>query len=92
MDAMPSAVLSAALSTLVPALAPATLRPASQRPSAPRARPEPETLHPALWRGHQLGRSADQALPSGFAALDAQLPGGGGSNGSWERAAGTGSI
>jgi protein ImuA len=37
----------------------------------------PETLHPALWLGHQLGRTAAQALPSGFAALDAQLPGGG---------------
>ena len=37
----------------------------------------PETLHPSLWRAHQLGRSADHALPSGFSLLDAQLPGGG---------------
>lgn len=37
----------------------------------------PETLHPALWLGHQLGRHADNTVPSGFAALDAQLPGGG---------------
>src|SRR5688500_11910891 len=37
----------------------------------------PEALHPALWLGHQLGRQTDQAMPSGFAALDAQLPGGG---------------
>ena len=37
----------------------------------------PETLHPALWLGHQLGRSANDAVASGFAALDAQLPGGG---------------
>ena len=37
----------------------------------------PETLHPDLWRGHQFGRHAEQGLPSGFAALDAQLPGGG---------------
>ncbi len=37
----------------------------------------PEALHPTLWLGHQLGRDADSALPSGFAALDAQLPGGG---------------
>lgn len=36
-----------------------------------------ESLHPALWRVHQLGRGADAALPSGFDALDAQLPGGG---------------
>ena len=35
----------------------------------------PESLHPALWLGHQLGRHADSAVPSGFAALDAQLPG-----------------
>jgi protein ImuA len=39
--------------------------------------PPPETLHPALWLGHQLGRQPDQAVPSGFAALDAELPGGG---------------
>jgi protein ImuA len=36
-----------------------------------------EALHPALWRGRQLGRSAERALASGFAELDAQLPGGG---------------
>ena len=37
----------------------------------------PETLHPALWLGHQLGRHVDAPQPSGFARLDAQLPGGG---------------
>jgi protein ImuA len=37
----------------------------------------PETLHPALWLGHQLGRHVDAAVSSGFALLDAQLPGGG---------------
>jgi len=37
----------------------------------------PETLHPALWRAHQLGRSGAAGVASGFAALDAQLPGGG---------------
>ena len=37
----------------------------------------PETLHPALWLGHQLGRSAVRAVASGFAALDAELPDGG---------------
>lgn len=37
----------------------------------------PQDLHPALWLGHQLGRARDDGLPSGFAALDAQLPGGG---------------
>ena len=35
----------------------------------------PETLHPSLWLGHQLGRQTDSGLPSGFAALDAELPG-----------------
>ncbi|MEP7057364.1 MAG: translesion DNA synthesis-associated protein ImuA [Caldimonas sp.] len=50
------------------------------RPEPPpaRARPlAPETLHPALWLGHQIGRSVEAALPSGFAALDRELPGGG---------------
>lgn len=39
--------------------------------------PTLESLHPTLWRGHQLARHADVAVPSGFHALDAQLPGGG---------------
>ena len=39
--------------------------------------PALQALHPALWLGHQIGRVAEQAVPSGFAALDAQLPGGG---------------
>ena len=37
----------------------------------------PQDLHPALWRGHQLGRAASVGVPSGFAARDRQLPGGG---------------
>ncbi|MCW5632831.1 MAG: translesion DNA synthesis-associated protein ImuA [Rubrivivax sp.] len=36
-----------------------------------------EALHPALWRASQLGRPRASAYPSGFAALDALLPGGG---------------
>ena len=43
----------------------------------PSARPAPETLHPSLWLGHQLGRSGAQTVASGFIALDAELPGGG---------------
>ena len=67
MDLVPPAVSSAP--ALVPAVAPvATL---------PRARLDAEALHPALWRGHQLGRGAERAVASGFAELDAQLPGGG---------------
>ncbi len=37
----------------------------------------PETLHPALWLGYQLGRAGIQAVTSGFAELDAELPDGG---------------
>ena len=39
--------------------------------------PAPETLHPALWRAHQLGHAREAAVPTGFATLDAELPGGG---------------
>lgn len=37
----------------------------------------PESLHPALWRAAQLGRATAAGLATGFAALDAELPGGG---------------
>ena len=37
----------------------------------------PHTLHPALWLGHSLGQSGNCVVPSGFKALDAELPGGG---------------
>lgn len=52
---------------------PPSLPPSSAR-RAPRA---PETLHPDLWLGHQLGRAGPSALASGFPVLDAELPGGG---------------
>lgn len=42
-------------------------------PVAARALPQ----HPALWRGGDLARMAVPGVPSGFAVLDAQLPGGG---------------
>ncbi len=54
-------------------------------PVAPVAahRPAPESLHHAVWRAHQLGsKAAGDTLSSGFATLDAQLPGGG-----WPRSA-----
>lgn len=41
------------------------------------ARPPPEAIHPALWRAAGFGRSRVPALATGFAALDAELPGGG---------------
>ncbi|MEP7301646.1 MAG: hypothetical protein ABI699_08955, partial [Caldimonas sp.] len=52
---------------------------AAAGPGAPAGaqRRAPETLHPALWLGHQLGRGGAAAVASGFPALDAELPGGG---------------
>ena len=38
--------------------------------------------HPGIWRGSELARSACPGIASGFAALDAELPGGG-----WPRGA-----
>jgi protein ImuA len=37
----------------------------------------PESLHPTLWRADQLGRMREAVVPTGFATLDAELPGGG---------------
>jgi len=48
----------------------------SHPPARDRLRP-PETLHPSLWLGHQLGRTGSDAVATGFARLDAELPGGG---------------
>ncbi len=39
--------------------------------------PAGESLHPALWRAHQMARAGTAVLPSGFDVLDLQLPGGG---------------
>ncbi len=33
--------------------------------------------HSAIWRGNQLSRVASSSVPTGFAGLDAELPGGG---------------
>jgi cell division inhibitor SulA/protein ImuA len=33
--------------------------------------------HPAVWRGAELGRVTTPSVPSGYAELDAELPGGG---------------
>ncbi|WP_119355276.1 translesion DNA synthesis-associated protein ImuA, partial [Azohydromonas sediminis] len=56
----------------------------SPRSTAPAVAPrhgtaavDPEALHPAPWHAHQLGRHPGGARPTGFAALDAELPGGG---------------
>jgi protein ImuA len=66
----------------VPALVSASLRrpalaAAGQSAMPAPVRRAPETLHPALWLGHQLGRTGAHAVATGFAALDAELPGGG---------------
>jgi protein ImuA len=71
MDLLPAAV-SSPVPVSLPTGSEQTLRP-SRLPSAI----SPEALHPSLWLGHQLGRHAQNAVPSGFAVLDAQLPGGG---------------
>ena len=74
-------LVPAALSQLPPPLPPPAVAAGSARaprdPPQRRSVPAPETLHPTLWLGHQLARHADVAVPSGFKALDAQLPGGG---------------
>ena len=61
----------------------ASLSSSSSSAAAAAARPARalEDLHPALWRAHQLGGAPRQAgaavATSGYAELDAQLPGGG---------------
>jgi protein ImuA len=78
MDAMPPAVsqdpVSAAARQAGVSL---SFRGPPVRPAFRQPPPAPESLHPALWLGHQLGRNVDQAVASGFVVLDAQLPGGG---------------
>src|SRR5476649_1463619 len=37
----------------------------------------PETLHPSLWLASQLAHSTTRCIDTGYAALSAQLPGGG---------------
>jgi protein ImuA len=51
--------------------------PGSARAETAPERVAPEKLHPSLWLAHQLGRHGDAVVPSGFAALDTELPGGG---------------
>jgi protein ImuA len=74
-------IVSAAVSASVPGHPPVgpSLAMRKSPPKAPLRKPitDPEILHPALWHAHQLGHSSERAVPSGFVALDAQLPGGG---------------
>ncbi len=54
-----------------------------ERPPAVAGRPRlapgelPPSVRAALWRGSELGLAVQRTLGSGFAALDAELPGGG---------------
>ena len=41
------------------------------------ALPDPEALHPSLWRASQLARSQTRCVETGFPSLSNQLPGGG---------------
>jgi protein ImuA len=74
--AMPSQVTSSLLPPLRRA-APVVPAETPEAPPPPRRQLDPEAIHPTLWRAHQLGRRHEAGLPTGFAALDAELPGGG---------------
>ena len=58
----------------VSAAAPGSLTPAGRMREMPTL---PRAVSAALWRGDQLGRTPVPTRSSGFAALDAELPGGG---------------
>lgn len=56
----------------------ASLSPAEAPGASPPALLDPHFLHhPALWRGSDLAKTRFAGIPSGSAALDAELPGGG---------------
>jgi len=80
MDAFPAPVAApprpAAPGAVRRLFTPSPARESSHPLARDRAR-APETLHPSLWRGHQLGRIGNDAVATGFAVLDAELPGGG---------------
>lgn len=46
-------------------------------PARPRAIPTPGEIPQGVWRGSELGSQVTETVPSGWGALDAQLPGGG---------------
>ncbi len=46
-----------------------------RRPPLPAFRALPSKVEAAVWRGDQLGQTAELTLSTGFAALDAELPG-----------------
>jgi protein ImuA len=60
----------------VPVPMSAPLPPARPLP-CPAASAAAEDLHPALWRAAQVGHQPQLTWPSGFVALDAELPGAG---------------
>ncbi|ABO55012.1 translesion DNA synthesis-associated protein ImuA [Burkholderia vietnamiensis] len=50
---------------------------AAVRSRSPENLPDPASLHPDVWRGNQLARWSRRTAETGFAALSAELPGGG---------------
>ena len=68
-------MLSAPAASPLPALAPPGLKPLA--PAAALTLDEAGGLQGRVWRGSSLGATVAPTLPSGFAALDAELPGGG---------------
>lgn len=58
---------------------PAVALPAAQTAAVPVSAATPLTplVAAAIWRASELGSTTDETVPSGFAALDAELPGGG---------------
>ena len=80
MDAAPSSVAAPPHPAVPGAERRLSSRSHRLEPARPRAGDPlraPETLHPSLWLGHQLGRIGSDAVATGFAALYAALPGGG---------------
>src|SRR5690625_1140809 len=39
------------------------------------ARQPPERIHPSLWRGTQLAHAYEKTVPTGYPALNSELPG-----------------
>jgi protein ImuA len=78
--AVSAAELVAERLAVEPVVQASTAAPASAvllAPPALRTTPALESLHPKLWRPRQITPGHEGALGTGFAALDAELPGGG---------------
>ncbi len=75
---VPEAAAEAATEAVAEAVTEAAAEAAvAAEPETPGLLRAPEALHPALWRADQLGGGLQVVTASGFAVLDAELPGGG---------------